>query len=67
MSEMKFVLCSLKRRYCKVTAAAGRGFIHFFYLQKNIMLLKKICPVGIVFIIKENWRGISTLHSLAQF
>ena len=44
----------------------GDSFI-FFSLQKNIMLLKKICPVGIVFIIKENWRGISTLHSLAQF
>ena len=39
---------------------------NFFYLgHRGFVWLKKICPLGTVFIIKENWRGISTLHSLA--
>ena len=39
---------------------------HFFAEDVGeFVWLKKICPLGTVFIIKENWRGISTLHSLA--
>ena len=38
----------------------------FFLYKRTSCFLKKICPLGIVFIIKENWRGISTLHSLRR-
>ena len=58
---MKFVLCSLGEKIRQDTA--GRGF--FFLYKRTSCFLKKIRPLGIVFIIKENWRGISTLHSLA--